>query len=138
MQKHQFSVGGGWGEYKVWVLQGGWKILGLGAGYQFGELPLLGDQYLITCNVHFIYLLTLFIVQNLNKILTADPELWQCASFVANMDHFPQTIFFWKIITILIYLSAPFIVQNLKKLPADPEFWGCAIFGPKMIHFSRW
>ena len=34
--------------------------------------------------------------------------------------------YFWKIITIiLIYLLAPFIVQNLKKiLPADPELWG--------------
>ena len=35
---------------------------------------------------------------------------------------------FWKIITItLIYLLAPFIVQNLKKiLPVDPELRGCA------------
>ena len=35
---------------------------------------LLGGQYLITCNVTFMYLLILFIVQNL-KILTADPVL---------------------------------------------------------------
>ena len=49
-------------------------------------------------------------------------------------------IFFWKIINIiLIYLLAPFIGQNLKKiLPADPELWGCAIFGPKMAHFPKW
>ena len=39
-----------------------------------GVVPLLGGQYLITCNITFIYLLTLFIVQNL-KFLTADPEL---------------------------------------------------------------
>ena len=48
--------------------------------------------------------------------------------------------FFLKIINItLIYLLAPFIVQNFKKiLPADPELWGCAIFGPKMAHFPKW
>ena len=52
----------------------------------------------------------------------------------------PQTNSFWKIINIiLIYLLAPFIVQNLKKiLPADPELWGCANFGPKMAHFPIW
>ena len=56
------------------------------------------------------------------------------------MVHLPQTNFFWKIInSILIYLLAPFIGQNLKKiLPADPESWGCAIFGPKMVNFPKW
>ena len=35
----------------------------------------------------------------------------------------PKQFFFWKIINIIIiYLLAPFIVQNFKKiLPADPE-----------------
>ena len=36
---------------------------------------LLGDQYLIICNVTFIYLMTIFIVQNLKIIFTADTEL---------------------------------------------------------------
>ena len=46
-------------------------------------------------------------------------------------------IFFWKIITIiLIYLLAPFIVQNLKKiLPVGPELW--EIYGPKMAYFPK-
>ena len=36
---------------------------------------------------------------------------------------------------IFMYLLAPFIQQNLKKiLRADPELWGCAIFGTKMAH----
>ena len=93
-----------------------------------------------TIIITFIYLLALFIVQNLQKILTADPKLWGCAIFGPKMVHLPQTIFFWKIINIiLIYLLAPFIVQNFKKiLPADPELWGCAIFGPKMAHFPKW
>ena len=59
--------------------------------------------------------------------------------FWTQSGPFAQTIFFWEIITIiLIYLLAPFIVQNLKKiLPADPELWGCAIYGPKIAHFPK-
>ena len=44
--------------------------------------------------------------------------------FWAQNDPFAlNKIFFWKIINItLIYVLAPFIVQNFKKsLPADPE-----------------
>ena len=38
---------------------------------------------------------------------------------------------------IFMYLLAPFILQNFKKiLRADPEFWGNAILWPKMAHFS--
>ena len=36
-----------------------------------------------------------------------------------------------------MYLSAPFILQDFKKiLRANPELWGCAIFEPKMAHLS--
>ena len=89
----------------------------------------------------------LFHCTKFKKILTADPELWQCSVFGPKMVHFPQ-IFFWKIITIiLIFLLVPFIVKNLKKiLPVDPELWGCAnpelwvcaISGPEMAHFPKW
>ena len=51
----------------------------------------------------------------------------------------PQMTFFsWKTTNkIFMYLLAPFILQNFKKiLRADPELWGCAIFGPKMAHLS--
>ena len=62
--------------------------------------------------------------------------LWGCDIFRPKMA---QTKFFWKIIIILIYLLASFIVQNFKQiLPADPELWGCAIFGTKMVHFPKW
>ena len=68
-------------------------------------------------------------------------------SRVMKMHHFgpkmvplPQTIFFWKIINIiLIHLLAPFIVHSFKKiLPANPELWGCTIFGPKRAYFPKW
>ena len=52
----------------------------------------------------------------------------------------PNKKFFWKIINItLIYLLAPFIVQNFKKiLTADPELRGSTILWPKMAHFPKW
>ena len=50
------------------------------------------------------------------KILIADPELWGCAIFGPKMVDLAGPIFFLKIINIiLIYLLAPFTVQNLKK-----------------------
>ena len=51
----------------------------------------------------------------------------------------PPNFFFYKIINIiLIYILAPFIVQNLKKIPpSDPELW-CTIFGLKMVNFPKW
>ena len=37
-----------------------------------------------------------------------------------------------------MYLLAPFILQNFKKiLRADPELWGCVIFGPQMVHLPQ-
>ena len=46
--------------------------------------------------------------------------------FWAQSGPFVLTIFGGEVITfILIYLLAPFIAQNFKKiLPADPELWG--------------
>ena len=51
----------------------------------------------------------------------------------------PNKIFFWKIINItLMYLLAPFIVQNFKKiLMVDPELRGSTILWPKMGHFPK-
>ena len=51
-----------------------------------------------------------------------------------------QMNFFWKTTNkTFMYLLAPFILQNFKKiLRADPKFhFGCVIFGPKMDHLSR-
>ena len=136
--KAAFSVGEG--EKSKKFEHCGWR--GLENVRTGGRLPIWGGggpHYLITCNVIFIYLMTLFMVQNLKIIFTADKELWQCASFGPNMDHLPQTNIFWKIIIILVYLLALSIVQNLEKLlPVDPELWGSAILQPKMTHFPKW
>ena len=101
----------------------------------------LKKKFLVqTIIITFIYLLALFIVQNLKKFLQ-QIQSYEDAPFLGpKWSICPKQIFFWKIINIiLIYLLAPFIVQNFKKiLPADPELWGCAIFGPKMAHFPKW
>ena len=47
-------------------------------------------------NIIFIYLLAPFIVQNLKKSLTADPELWGCISFGPKIAHLPKWDFFQK------------------------------------------
>ena len=107
---------------------------------QNGSFVLNKISLVQTIIIIFIYLLNLFIVQNLKNILTADPELRGCAIFGFKMVHLPPKNFFWKIIDIiLIYLLAPFIAQTFKKtLPADPELWECAIFGRKMALFPKW
>ena len=125
-------------KFKYCRRRGGRKLFGMEVGYQFGSLcgKAAGGSvpHYMQCNFHLP--INPFIVQNL-KILTADPELWQCAISWPNIDHLPP-IFFLKIIIILIYLLAPFIVQNLKKLlPADPELWGYVILGPTTTHFPN-
>ena len=47
-------------------------------------------------NIVFIYLLAYFMVQNLKKFLTADPELPECAVFGLKIAHLPKQEFFQK------------------------------------------
>ena len=56
--------------------------------------PFVLNVFLVQNIMTFIYLLALFIVQNLKKILTADPELSGYAIFGPKMVHLAQTIFF--------------------------------------------
>ena len=83
---------------------------------QNGPFVLNKDFLVQTIGITLIYLLALFLVQNVKKILAVDPELWRCTISGPKMVHLPQTKFFFKIINIiLIYLLAHFILQNLKK-----------------------
>ena len=70
-----------------------------------------------TIDIIFMYLLTLFIMQNLKKTVRADPELWQHIIFGPKMTHLPWRNFFFRKTTdvISIYLLAPLIIQNVKK-----------------------
>ena len=148
----------------------------------YKDAPFLGQQWPFVMNkfflvqtiiITFIYLLALFIVQNLKNNSYSESRVMRMCHFWAQNGSFtpkicsekeilislsstywllsfckilkkflepiqsyedvpflgpkwsicPKQIFFWKIINItLIYLLAPFIVQNFKKiLPADPQ-----------------
>ena len=98
--------------------------------------PICPEQNFLvqTIVITFIYLLAIFIVQNLKKFLQRIQNYDDAPFLGPKWSIFPKHFFFFlKIITIiLIYLLVPFIVQNFKKiLPTDPELWGCAICGPK-------
>ena len=60
--------------------------------------PICQEQNSLIQNIiiTFIYLLALFIVQNLRKNIRANPELWGCIIFGPKIVHLPQTNFFWK------------------------------------------
>ena len=71
-----------------------------------------------TTNKIFMYLLAPFILQNFQKILRTDPELWGCAIFGPKMAHLSWTKKFWyKSLLLLLSTSGPlsFTVQSLKK-----------------------
>ena len=61
---------------------------------QYG--PFAPNKFFWKIIIILIYLLAPFIVQNLKKILPADPELWGCAIFGPKMTHFPKWEFFQK------------------------------------------
>ena len=65
----------------------------------YEDVPVLGPKWPIchkqfflvqTIIMTFIYLLALFIMQNLKKIIIADPELQGCTIFGTKMVHLPQ------------------------------------------------
>ena len=97
--------------------------------------PICPEQFFFvqTIIITFIYLLALFIAQNLKKFLRRIQSYEDVPFLGPKWSICSKQIFFLKIIKItLIYLLAPFIVQNFKKvLPADP------VFGNKMAHFPR-
>ena len=91
-----------------------------------------------TIIITFIYLLALFIRQNLKKFLEWIQSFGDAPFWGSKWSIYPNFSFLRIINTILIYLLAASIVQNLKKnLPTDPELSGCAIFGLKMTHFPK-
>ena len=95
-----------------------------------------------TIIIPFIYLLTLFIVQNLKKSLQRIQSYEDAPFLGLKWSIYPEQIFFfWKIInTILFYLLALFIGQNFQKiLPANPvmmhNFWAQTGPFPQMKFF---
>ena len=69
-----------------------------------------------TIIITFIYLLALFIVQNLKKFLQRNQSYDDAPFLDPKWSNSPKQTVFWKIIIfILIYLLVPFIMQNFKQ-----------------------
>ena len=87
------------------------EFLELIQSYQ--DVPFLGQKwptcpeqfFLVQTIITFIYLLAVFIVQNLQKNYTADLKLSGCAILGPKMVHLPQNNFFVIINIIFIYIS---------------------------------
>ena len=81
--------------------------------------PICHEQNVFGTNHYYYFHLPIypFHCAKFKKIPTTNPELWGCTILGPKMVHLPpQKNFFGKIITIiLIYLLAPFIVQNFKE-----------------------
>ena len=120
----------------------------------WGYAPFLGPKQPIcpeqnflvqTTVITFIYLLTVFIVQNLKKFLQRIQNYDNAPFLRPQWSIYPKQMFFWKIITIiLIYLLAPFIEQNLQKKPSSGSrvmtmcnLWAQNGPFPQIIFFSE-
>ena len=109
-----------------------WKILKkfLGQIQSYEDMPFSGPKWPIchdqknfgTNHCYYFHLsLALFIVQNLKKFLEWI-QSYEDAPFLGPKWSICPNFFCRIVIIILIYLLAPFIGQNFKKiLPADPE-----------------
>ena len=89
------------------------------------KLPQISFFFGKTTNKISMYLLAPFILQNFNKILRADPELWGCAISGPKMIHLFWKNFFWYKPLLLRYVHLPiepFYCAKFKKiLKANPE-----------------
>ena len=122
------------------ILQNFKKFLGRIQSYE--DVPFLGSEWPICheqnffgTNHYYYFHLPIgpFNCAKFKKILTADPY------FCAQKGPCAP-IFFLKIINIiLIYLLAPFIVQNFKKFFQQIQSYkNVQFFGPKMAPFLQW
>ena len=76
----------------------------------YEDAPFLGPKWSICPtqifflkinNITLIYLLATFIVQNVKKILPADPELWGCTIFEPKVARFPK----WEFLSENLFMS---------------------------------
>ena len=82
-----------------------------------------------------MYLSALFILQNLKKILRADPVMRMCHFQVQNGPFvLNKTILVKTIIITFIYLLPLFIVQNLKKFLQQIQSYEDVPFLGQMVH----
>ena len=120
------------------ILQNFKRIVRADQSYQ--DVPFLGTKWPICSEQFFFWYKPLLLLSSTcwpfslckiyKKLLQLIQSCEDAPVWTQNGPFAPQ-LFFWKIINIiLVWLLAPFIVQDFKKiLPADPELWSCAILG---------
>ena len=108
-------------------------------GFKAKKIKLPKIKFFLKNNKIFMHLLASFILQNLKRILRADPELPGCAIFRHKMAHLSWTKFLdTKQYYYFHLLVGPFHCAKFPKiLTVDPKLWGCPIFGPKMVHLPQ-
>ena len=104
-----------------------------------------------TTNKISMYLLAPFILQSFKKVLTVDPQLWECTIVGPKMVHLsprptppPPEIFFWKILNIIfinfLALSLCKILKNSSsgsRVMRMCNFWTQNCPFPRMRTFSE-
>ena len=104
--------------------------------FQAKNSPICPEQNFLvqTIIITFIYLLAIFIGQNLKKLLTANPDLW-CIIFGPKMAHLPQTNFFFGKKSLISFSSTywPLLLcKSLKKfLQRIQGYEDASVLGPK-------
>ena len=81
---------------------------------QMIHLPLTKKFFWKIINIILIYLLAPFIVQNLKKILPADPELRGCAIFGPKMAYFPKSEIFSENLLMGLASFMPIYMPKIK------------------------
>ena len=99
----------------------------------------LNKIFLVQTIITFIYLLALFIVQNLKTFLLR-PRVMRICHFRTQNSQLtpPKKHFFGTTHYYYFHLPiGPFHCAKFKILTLDPGLWGCTNFGPKMVHLPQ-
>ena len=102
---------------------------------QNGPFVLNNFFFVQTIIITLIYLLALFIVQNLKKFLQQIQSYGKYHFWAQNGPLAPNKTFLGKLLK--SFSSTYYSLSLCKILQADPELWGCTVFGPKMAHFPN-
>ena len=105
----------------------------------FAPLPKKKEWF---CTNHYYYFclpIGTFHCAKFKKILTADPELWQCTIFGPKMVHLPPIFFFGKLLISFWSTYQPLsLCKILKNSTSRSRVMRIHNFWAKMAYFPKW